>query len=106
MIFEGTLKFQASQCMHPAIYIYPGHVSTEDPWSEIGINYTFSVHTNYNGSDVCGYEFKLTYNPSVLEGIEVVNGDLLTEDNGTTLERLGTFDNTAGTLSLMHACAE
>lgn len=84
----------------PAIYISPAHVSTGDPWSANGTSYTFSVLTDYDGSDVCGYEFKLTYDPNVLEGIGVVNGDLITEGDGTIMWQPGTFNNTAGTLSL------
>jgi len=63
-----------------------------------GMNYTISIHTDYNGTDVLGYEFELTFNPNVLEGIEVVNGDLITEDVGTTMWHPGTFNNTEGTL--------
>ena len=91
-----TVRLSAAD--FPAIYISPSYVSTEDPLSAIGTNYNFSVYTDYNGSDVWGYEFKLTYNPLVLEGVEVVNGDLITEDNGIIMWMPGTFNNTVGTL--------
>ncbi len=84
----------------PAIYISPAYVSTGDAWSAVGRNYTFSVRTDYNGSDVYGYEFKLTYNPNVLEGVEVVNGDLITPGDGTIMWSPGTFNNTSGELEL------
>jgi len=79
----------------PYIAVVPG--STFDPALTPGMNYTISVYTDYNGDDVWGYEFKLTFNPNVLEGVEVVNGDLITD---TTLWLPGTFNNTVGKLSL------
>jgi len=84
---------------YPVIYSSPAWVHTDDPVSAVGTSYTFSVCTDYTGSDVWGYEFKLTFNPNVLEGVdvEVANGDLITD---TAFWIPGTFDNTAGTLSL------
>jgi len=84
----------------PAIYISPAYVSTGDPWSAAGTNYTFSIMTDYDGSDVYGYEFKLTYDPSVLEGVAVVNGDLITAGSGTIIWEPGPFNNTSGELEL------
>jgi len=88
----------ASAVTSPYIGVVPE--STVDPALTPGMNYTISVYTDYNGDDVWGYEFKLAFNPNVLEGVEVVNGDLITEDIGITVWIPGTFDNTAGTLSL------
>jgi len=80
----------------PYIAVVPG--STVDPTLTPGMNYTVSIYTDYNGSDVWGYRFDLTFDPNVLEGIEVVNGDLITEDVGATMWNPGTFNNTKGTL--------
>ena len=68
-----------------------------------GQNYTISIYTNYNGSDIWGYEFTLTYNPAVLRGIEAVNGDLITQ--AVTTFNAGNFNNTLGTLSKTGAYA-
>jgi hypothetical protein len=65
-------------------------------------NYTVSIYTNYNGSDIWAYEFNLTYNPRVLHGVEVINGDLIT-DGDTLIFSAGEFNNTEGTLSLTGA---
>jgi hypothetical protein len=82
-----------------AIYISPAYV-TVGGCTEIGSNYTFSIRTNYTGSDICGYEFELTYDPTVLEGVNVTNGDLITETkNDTATWSPGEFNNTVGTLS-------
>jgi len=85
---------------YPAIYISPAWVHTDDPASAIGTNYIFSVYTDYIGSDVFGYQFTLTYNSSVIQGVEVVNGDLITEADGPTIWNPGTFNNTEGKLSM------
>ena len=69
-----------------------------------GMNYTISIYTNYNGSDIWTYEFELTYNPLILHGVEVVNGDLIKED-GTVYFNKGEFNNTEGTLSVTGAFA-
>jgi len=74
--------------------------STVDPNLGPGNNYTVSIYTDYNGSDVWSWQFELSYNPSVLEGIEVVNGDLITTDkHPDALFELGLgFNNTLGKL--------
>lgn len=78
--------------------------STVDVTLTPGKNYTVSIYTDYNGSDVWGWQFELSYNPNILEGIEVVNGDLITEAKDSSAQFiLGTFNNTAGTLSLTSA---
>ncbi len=84
----------------PAIYISPDWAHTADPASAIGTNYTISVYTDYTGDDVWGYEFTLTYNANVLAGVEVVNGDLITEDVATTMPFVGEFNDTLGMLDL------
>lgn len=78
--------------------------STSDTTLTVGENFTVSIYTDYNGSDIWGYEFRLEYNPNVLKGVEVTNGDLISaakNPGATFLE--GTFDNVAGELSLTGA---
>jgi hypothetical protein len=81
-------------------YIGVTPASTIDPAMAPGMNYTVLIYTNYDGNDVWGFEFTLTYNPNVLEGVEVVNGTLITDDVGITMWSPGSFDNAAGELSL------
>ena len=71
--------------------------NTVDITLDIGKNYTVSIYTDYNGTDVWGYEFTLTWNPNVLQGINVTNGDLITGTEVTWIP--GTFDNVNGKLS-------
>lgn len=91
--FEGVIVFES-----PYIAVDPG--STVNPALTLGINYTISIYTDYSGGDVWGYQFEMTFNPNILEGIAVVNGDLITEADGPTMWNLGTFNNTEGKLSL------
>jgi len=78
---------------------------TVDPNLTIGTTYTVAIYTDYNGSDITGWQFTLEYNPHVLHGVEVTNGDLITNATHPDKARflLGTFDNTAGKLSLTGA---
>jgi len=84
----------------PYIAVVPH--STVDPDLTIGMNYTVSVYTDYNGDDVTGYQFTLEYNPLVLHGVKVTNGDLITNATNSGEARFvpGAFDNEAGELSL------
>jgi hypothetical protein len=92
----GTLNLtipMVSAAVSPYIAVVPE--STVDSALTPGMNYTISIYTDYNGSDINGYGFGLTYDPNVLEGIEVVNGDLIADD--TMFLSVG-FNNTAGRL--------
>ena len=85
----------------PSIYVDPPTIV--DPNLMPGTNFTVSIFTNYYNEteDVWGWEFTLTYNPTVLEGIEITNGDLITTaKDPSALFLPGTFDNEAGKLSL------
>lgn len=77
----------------PYIGVVPHSIVDEAYTLETVFN--VSIYTDYNGSDVSGYEFILYYNPLVLQGIEVVNGDLI---NDTMFMTLG-FDNEDGILN-------
>ncbi len=68
-----------------------------------GMNYTIAIYTDYNESDVWGWQFGLSYNRVLLEGIEVRNGDLITNTtaNGNSARfKAGEFDNALGELGL------
>jgi len=78
--------------------------TTVDPNLTPGMNFTVSIYTDYNGTDITGWQFDLTYNPLVLRGIKVTNGDLITtEKHPTAMFLPGTFDNAKGVLSLTGA---
>jgi hypothetical protein len=93
----GIIPVSAAE--YPAVYVDPP--STIDPSLTPGDNYTVSIMTNYTGSDITAYQFTLSYNPFVLNGTDLANGDII--DFGLHYFNPGTFDNTAGTLSLTGA---
>jgi len=55
--------------------------STVDPDLTPGKNYTVSIYTDYNGSDIWSWQFELEYNPNVLHG-GISNTDTWTGDGG------------------------
>ncbi|UCE16293.1 MAG: hypothetical protein JSV12_01365 [Candidatus Bathyarchaeota archaeon] len=71
--------------------------STINPNLTTGSTYTVSVVTDYNGSDITGYEFTLYYNPNVLHGVNTTNGDLIV--GGSAMFNPGTPDNTNGKIT-------
>jgi hypothetical protein len=72
-----------------------------------GETYTVAIYTDYNGTDIWSWQFRLSYNPIFLEGLEVTNGDLITtakHENATFVP--GSFNNTKGELSITLALIE
>jgi len=65
-----------------------------------GMNYTISIYADYGGSDVWGWQLGLNFNPAILQGLQVLNGDLITTAKNSRAKFYpGTFDNTLGILS-------
>jgi len=95
LVSPSTVRVSRS----PFIGVVPHN--TVNPNLTIGTDYAVSIYTDYNGSDITGYQFALSYNPNVLHGINVTNGDLITND--TAVFDPGTFNNTAGELLLPYA---
>lgn len=69
-----------------------------------GSTYSITVYTDYADSDIWAWQFGLTFDPTVLRGTGVVNGDLITiTKNPNAIFVAGTFNNTAGKLSVTTA---
>ena len=67
-VFSGLSvnTIMVSSVEYPAIMVVP-----ESTWNETlkpGMNYTVSIYTDYNGSDIWSWQFTLSYNPLVLHG--------------------------------------
>jgi len=88
-------------------YITVKPEKTSNSTYTVGSNYTVSLYTNYNvslGSDLYMWQFCLTFNPSMLEGLQVINGNLIsTAKHSSATFVPGTFDNTIGRLSMTYA---
>jgi hypothetical protein len=80
----------------PSIVVLPS--STVDPSLTVGMLYTVSIYTDYAGWDVTSYQFTLSYDPTIFEGIAAVNGDLIV--GGSAQFKSGKFNDTSGELSL------
>jgi len=75
-----------------------------NPNLTIGTSYTVSISTDYNGTDITSWQFDLSYNPHVLRGVSVTNGDLITNATHPDAKFYpGDFNNTEGTLGLTAA---
>lgn len=93
---------QTGAVVSPYVAVFPS--STKDPSLTPGSNYTISIKTDYSGDDITGWQFTLSYNASVLYGVKVTNGDLITKDKHISATFIpGTFDNNVGELSLTGA---
>lgn len=88
----------------PAIYIEAVDYTDPDLTKTPGQQITIDVTTNYEGDDIWGYQFTLTYNPIILNGVSVTNGDVITTETVTFVN--GTFNNTIGNLELALAFSE
>jgi PKD repeat protein len=86
---------------YPSVYVDPP--STIDPSLTPGSTYIVSIKTDYTGLDITAYQFTLSFNPTVLNGVSVANGDVITYSEGYHVFVPGTFDNVAGELSLTGA---
>jgi len=93
-----------SAVVSPYIAVVPETI--EDVNLTPGTNFTVSICTDYVGSPlpmgpyvdwIWGYQFALSYNPGVINVVEVVNGDLIV--GGSAQFMPGPFDNVAGELS-------
>lgn len=91
----------SSAVEYPAIFVDPSSVVNTGLTPTTG--FIVSIKTNYTGADIWGYELTLTYNPLVIQGANVTNGDLIVNATHPATFGEGTFDNDAGRLSLTGA---
>ena len=60
---------------------------------------TFTVRINFqDGTDLAGWQSDLVFEPTVLEAIEVNEGDFLKQEGQTTFFQKGTIDNRVGNI--------
>ena len=68
--------------------------------TSVRVGDTFTVRVNAEKvTDLAGWQFNLTFNPDVLEVVEVNEGDFLKTDGGTTFFQEGTIDNAGGKIA-------
>ena len=88
---------------------------TEYTVANPGVGYAFSktrIHTGdtftldiraENITDLAGWQFDITFDPSALEAINVTEGDFLKIDGGTTFFQSGSIDNASGKITGLSA---
>ena len=88
---------------------------TEYTVANPGVGYTFSqtpIHTGdtftldilaENITDLAGWQFDITFDPAILEAVNVSEGNFLKMGGGTTFFQSGTIDNVAGEIMKLNA---
>ena len=88
---------------------------TEYTAANSGVGYTFSktpIHTGdtftldiraENVFDLAGWQFDIAFDPTILEAIDVSEGNFLKTDGGTTFFQGGSIDNAAGKITGLSA---
>ena len=72
--------------------------STDTTSVRVGDTFTVRVDAE-KVADLAGWQLDLTFNPDVLEAVEVSEGDFLKANGGNTFFLQGTIDNTAGKIT-------
>jgi len=99
LVLTFSLMYVFAEPVSPYIKVLPEE--TSDSTLTPGNYYNISIYTDYDGSDVWSWQFELTFDPAVLQGVQVRNGDLITTiKDASAVFDSGDFDNTLGELSL------
>ena len=74
------------------------------PETAIHIGDTFTVSLNAeNISDLAGWQFDITFDPTLLEAVEVIEGDFLKAGDGIVFFQEGVIDNQSGKIIGLNA---
>lgn len=95
----GLLSLKISNIS--ATHLSP-YIAVVPPTSEpimVNWNYKVSIYTDYTGEDVWGWNVRLTFDPTVLEVVTVVNGDLITTAKDSSATFVSKVNNTIGEVS-------
>ncbi len=74
-----------------------GYALSETP-IHIGDTFEFDVRAE-SVSDLAGWQFDIAFDPTVLEAVDVSEGDFLKTDGGSTFFQSGRIDNAAGKIT-------
>ena len=103
---KNVLLFGVSHGSTREYFAFPD--STEYTISIPGVNYTLSKSpinagdtftldfSARNVMDLADWQFDISFNPTVLEVLEIKEGDFMKQNGGSTFFQKGTIDNTAG----------
>ena len=100
--FSGYFGFEPST-EYTVISPGTGFVFSTDATSvRVGDTFTLRIDAE-KVTDLAGWQFDLTFDPDVLEAVEVSEGDFLKKGGGTTFFQKGTIDNAAGKIASISA---
>ena len=100
--FSGYFGFEPST-EYTVISPGTGFVFSTDATS-VRVGDTFILRIDAEKvTDLAGWQFDLTFDPNVLEAVEVNEGDFLKKGGGTTFFQKGTVDNAAGKIASISA---
>ena len=68
----------------------------------VGDTFTFDVRAE-NITDLAGWQFDIDFDPTILEAVDVSEGEFLKTDGGSTFFQPGSIDNTAGKITGLSA---
>ena len=74
-----------------------GYALSQTP-IHIGDTFTFDIRAG-NVFDLAGWQFDIAFDSSILEAVDVSEGDFLKSDAGTTFFQSGRIDNAAGKIT-------
>lgn len=66
--------------------------------TDVGNRFTINVTVNPAGSEICGAQYTLHFNPAILKAITQTKGSFLSQDGASTIEVTNSFNNTRGTV--------
>ncbi len=94
-----NLAGASPELQYPSVYVDPANIVNVALTP--GQNFSVAVKTDYNGSDIQAWQFNMSFNPTVLNCVNVTNGDLITTVKYPTAQfKAGAFDNTEGKIRL------
>ena len=96
--FSGYFGFEPST-EYTVVSPGTGFALSTDTTS-VRVGDAFTVHVNAEKvTDLAGWQFDLTFDPDVLEAVEVNEGDFLKKGDGNTFFQRGVIDNTVGKIA-------
>lgn len=97
-IFNVSIHHASAPPLSPYIMVVPSS-QTISSYPQGNRNCTVTITTDYSGYDIWGYQIRLTYDTSLLQCIQVSNGDLITVDEDPTAVFMSKINNTISEVS-------
>ncbi|RKU21529.1 hypothetical protein C6499_21255 [Candidatus Poribacteria bacterium] len=77
----------------------PKSVSSAEA-KRVRVGDTFTLHFNAEAvTNLAGWQFDITFNPDILEAVDVIEGDFLKSDGASTFFQEGKIDNSVGKIT-------